>query len=64
MVDSSSSGKIPNLNVVTREEHSKMHSIKCATCVCTSCSRKESCRCAVCGSDNQSKLSCDVKVLN
>ena len=40
----------------------ELRSIKCATCICLTCKRKETCRCCICLSDVKSKLDCKCKV--
>ena len=54
--------KISNMVVVTHEEHTRMHSKKCAECVCKSCERCTTCRCQLCGVDTDAKLYCREQV--
>ena len=53
--------KIPaeSMQVLTREEHIRMHGLKCVNCICLGCERGSSCRCAICDDNVKSKFKCD-----
>ena len=53
--------KIPaeSMQVLTREEHIRMHGLKCVNCICLGCERSASCRCTICDDKVQSKFKCD-----